>query len=156
MTAKTPKQCGHSHQHSPTKQINTISNQVSKSTPNPNKKTAEEPAYLTRCPHVCLIANFHVEDLNSEDLLKLKYETKRLAITSSVTGVETAVEQMDYSENNNSLVCDECEQTKNLWLCLREGCLYVGCGGNSKDDNSYKHSTTHAQVVEISNAKSDR
>lgn len=27
--------------------------------------------------------------------------------------------------------------------------MYVGCGGGSKDENSFKHSTTHAQVTII-------
>ena len=44
------------------------------------------------------------------------------------------------------LKCDLCEQTKNLWLCLREDCLVIGCGGGSKDEASPRHSSLHAQV----------
>lgn len=170
MPAKNPKKCAHS-QSSPTKHkdtINSISNLVSKapscgsvSTDKHSKQAEPQPAYLTRCPHVCLSASFYLEDLNQQELLKLKGKQRRerLAIEGSLSeanGDETT-EQMDTNESVVSslssghrqvsqLVCDECEQTRNLWLCLRQDCLYVGCGGNSKDENSFKHSTGHAQV----------
>ena len=68
------------------------------------------------------------------------------------------VEEEEEEENNHRkelenkeetniphLKCDECEQRRNLWLCLRESCMFVGCGCG-KDEKSNKHSTLHAQV----------
>ena len=42
------------------------------------------------------------------------------------------------------LKCDECEQERNLWLCLRDTCMFVRCG-SGKDEKSNKHSTLHAR-----------
>ena len=38
--------------------------------------------------------------------------------------------ELENKEETNipHLKCDECEQRRNLWLCLRESCMFVGCG----------------------------
>lgn len=72
----------------------------------------------------------------------LKKKLKRLLKDNQEKGEEV--------EEDKELKCDECEQRRNLWLCLRETCLFVGCGCG-KDDNSNKHSTLHAQVFKFSN-----
>ena len=53
---------------------------------------------------------------------------------------ENCIENID-----GRLKCDECEQERNLWLCLRDTCMFVGCGCG-KDEKSNKHSTLHARV----------
>jgi hypothetical protein len=45
------------------------------------------------------------------------------------------------NEELDELKCDECSKTHNLWLCLRENCMHVGCG---QDDHSNKHGSLHA------------
>lgn len=45
------------------------------------------------------------------------------------------------NEQLNELKCDECNKTHNLWLCLRDNCMHVGCG---QDDHSNKHGNLHA------------
>ena len=62
------------------------------------------------------------------------------------------VNEMNTSEPEEFLKCDECEQKKNLWLCLREDCMFVGCGG-TRNEISPKHSTHHAEVNQSNNIK---
>lgn len=157
MPAKNHKKCGHSHSHtnSPSSpHITSISNLVSKSpnTVTPNKKS--EFATLTRCPHVCLIGNIYIDDITPQNLLQIKL-TEQLKNVKNEPSNEMDVNQSNEdlssslienksgSKRTEALQCDECEQSRNLWLCLRENCMFVGCGG--KEHESYRHSTVHAQ-----------
>lgn len=126
----------HNHQHTKPAEISTVSNLVSsnKSSTTPTVSTAA----LTRCPHVRLIGDLSGDDFSNLSSLQIYKKKSKLAEQEEET-------ETNQDENESDVLkCDECEQTKSLWLCLREDCMYVGCGGGTKDSNSYKHSTSHA------------
>jgi hypothetical protein len=133
--------------------INSISGLVTSGQHSHKSKSSSDNQPTTRCPHVCLIGNFYTDDLLAENLLQIKQnlnETRRKQIHSkmieSLPNKEHEQDQVSQKAHNPCLKCDQCEQTKNLWLCLREDCYFIGCGGTSKDETSAKHSTWHAQV----------
>lgn len=125
---------------------------------------------LTRCPHVVLIGEIYLEDLDKTNLLNKKRDmllmNKLKLKNESLNGDEQIDEhEQEYDVSNKQLVkyenendnnididvnidydhlkCDECEKSKNLWLCLREGCMFIGCG---QDNNSNKHGNLHSLV----------
>ena len=144
--------------------------------------------FTSRCPHVILIGDLYIEDLDVTSLIALQQRKRHESKQSLENDDEDESDQNDEnndeeddnedemhngadsknqiarlrdikngSSNNNNgsravespvlyLTCDECDQRKNLWLCLREDCLYVGCG-----QSNLKHSTDHAQVSSYSN-----
>ena len=127
-------------------------------------RVKQHRAYASRCPHVTLIGNIYVEDLKMSAQSEMQRVRKRkkqqhqhedqdenddleetisMAVRRQTNDDEPEDDDDDNKqEETRQLTCDECEQRKNLWLCLRESCMYVGCG----ESNSSQHSTNHAQV----------
>ena len=126
-----------------------------------NGHSQEQVAFTSRCPHVILIGDLYMEDLDTCSLVALqqrkKNESESPAKDTGQEEEEEEEEDSDGEEDQSSkqiaklnrkvsesvlyLTCDECDQRKNLWICLRQDCLYVGCG-----QSNLKHSTNHAQV----------
>lgn len=142
-----------------------------------NGNSAEEQvAFTSRCPHVILIGDLFIEDLDTCTLVALQQRRKNDPGHEDEPGdQEEEDEEEEESDENEGqdggqivvaklnrkaavvsesvmtttttttttlayLTCDECDQRKNLWICLRQDCLYVGCG-----QSNLKHSTNHAQ-----------
>ena len=125
----------------------------------------------SRCPHVVLIGELSRTDLDRQKLIELQQRKKKRATAANtnthdndaspgVTKSEcspTSTELVKYvsgDENEDDsetrtaakvdyLQCEECDKRKNLWVCLREDCMFVGCG---QDPNSNKHSNLHSMV----------
>ncbi|CAF0856128.1 unnamed protein product [Brachionus calyciflorus] len=106
----------------------------------------------TRCPHIIQLGDDFKEILDKK-LLEFEH-TQQEALTNQHL-FENEVSKSEADEECNSLVCsnqivsnsqnflkcNECKCFKNLWLCLKENCYYVGCG---QDQMSNKHSSAHA------------
>lgn len=111
----------------------------------------------SKCPHVILIGDFYQEDLD-EKVKQFEYTlNQRLLSLTNEASSSSNEDELDTTPNDQQLVlqpskpnspsllkCNECDCYKNLWLCLRENCMYVGCG---QDQNSRKHSSLHANVL---------
>jgi len=67
------------------------------------------------------------------------------------------IEENDYQNAIQKDRCDQCEiGGPHLWLCLREGCLFVGCGsGKDKNDHSGDHEKEKAHPLQF-NLKTKR
>lgn len=107
--------------------------------------------YVNKCPHVILIGNLTLQDLDVKSLIayqqekrkKLAYDDSSQASTSSNLVKYESQQQDEGQLVDQHLKCDECDKRKNLWLCLRDDCRFVGCG---QDSNSNKHSNLHSVV----------
>lgn len=107
----------------------------------------------TKCPHVILIGDVFIEDIESEYLIELQKEKLNKSARSNEENDESSSDlnqslepynpNLISNENIDYLTCDECDKCKNLWLCLRDSCMYIGCG---EDENSNKHANLHALV----------
>ena len=130
-----------------------------------NGHSQEQVAFTSRCPHVILIGDLYLEDVDTCSLVALQQRKKNESggQPAKDTGQEEEEEEEEEEESDGEeaesskqiaklsqkasepavlyLTCDECDQRKNLWICLRQDCLYVGCG-----QSNLKHSTNHAQV----------
>lgn len=123
--------------------------------PSANACKSNQSNRTTRCPHVILL------EKNFRQIIDLKvkqFESTHLSLaTKSNIIISEIIESENLSPLNQSLVsidkkdngnddwikCNECECNKNLWLCLKENCYFVGCG---QDSASNKHSSLHAVV----------
>ena len=121
-------------------------------------------SFTSRCPHVALIGSISLKDLEIKNLIAFQQRRKAALLKLHI---ENGLLDNVNTTNDNSLVkyekksneeeededavnkdvdylqCDECEKRKNLWVCLREDCMFVGCG---QDVNSNKHSNLHSMV----------
>lgn len=123
-----------------------------------NAKNQQTLKYSNKCPHVILIGDIFVEDLDP----KIRYlHQKRKLLEANIRDEDE--ENDDQGEENNKLAlvvenknntndtndidrlrCDDCDKYANLWMCLRSDCLYVGCG---RDDKSNKHIDIHSHKI---------
>ena len=112
--------------------------------------------FLTKCPHVVLIGNISHKDLDHKSLLRYQQNKRKSAPKSTQNRLEqeehassTDLVQYETSRCHDEdadaqrLKCEECEKSKNLWVCLREDCRFVGCG---QDLKSNEHSNLHSTV----------
>jgi uncharacterized UBP type Zn finger protein len=106
--------------------------------------------YVNKCPHVILIGNLTLQDLDVKSLIayqqekrkKLAYDSSQASTSSNLVKYESQQQDEDQLVDQH-LKCDECDKRKNLWLCLRDDCRFIGCG---QDSNSNKHSNLHSLV----------
>jgi uncharacterized UBP type Zn finger protein len=121
---------------------------------------------VTKCPHVILIGQIFIEDL--EEIIE-SYQKQQQKSTPNETIEDEEEEEEEEEKNTNSsidnnsleetltvdknvnpnedsLKCENCQIESNLWLCLRDECLFAGCGGGNGSSNE-NHSTLHAQLV---------
>ncbi|CAM4976055.1 unnamed protein product [Rotaria socialis] len=61
------------------------------------------------------------------------------------------ISKEDYSNATEAEKCEKCDCIgPHLWLCLREGCLFVGCGtGKEKNDHSSDHEKEKAHPLQF-------
>lgn len=119
---------------------------------NNSKQQTQQPT--SKCPHVILIGNLLKQDLDKKQS-EFEYTQQQLVLnpnlfqTENINSIETNNEKsLCLIENNlvekeTLLKCSDCNCYKSLWVCLREDCMYVGCG---QDQASNKHSSLHAIV----------
>lgn len=122
----------------------------------PKKASASSDTRLfeySRCPHVVLIGNVCKEDLELENLIRINSIHQQQQSSSNDDEEKEAdnslvsIKNKKHTNSNNShshgfLKCRDCDSRKNLWVCLRDDCLYVGCG----TENQIKHILLHANV----------
>lgn len=132
--------------------------------PSVNVSQSNQSTRITRCPHVILL------DKSFKKILELKlkqFEYTQLQNSTKSNSVLTEITESESNSKSDSLVClnknnsllnghidpikcNDCECNKNLWLCLKENCYYIGCG---QDSASNKHSSLHAVVFIFFNLK---
>jgi uncharacterized UBP type Zn finger protein len=111
--------------------------------------------FLTKCPHVILIGNLGLNNLDVKNIIAYQQEKRKKSESlesSSLCASHTSSDLVKYEKKQDDeqiiatdthLTCEECDKRKNLWLCLRDDCRFVGCG---QDTNSNKHSNLHSMV----------
>ena len=111
--------------------------------------------FLNKCPHVILIGNLGLNNLDVKNILAYQQEKRKKSESlesSSPCASQPSSDLVKYERKQDDeqitatdirLKCEECDKRKNLWLCLRDDCRFVGCG---QDNNSNKHSNLHSMV----------
>jgi ubiquitin carboxyl-terminal hydrolase 20/33 len=152
ITSLTQTSCNHDH-HLTTSQSVT------------NTKSQQTVKYSNKCPHVILIGDIFIDDLDPKT--RYLHQQKKIFESSIQIEDESDQNEEDNQENNNNnnnklalvvennanrndlnlidrLKCDDCDKYANLWMCLRDDCMYVGCG---RDEKSNKHIDIHAHKM---------
>jgi len=111
--------------------------------------------FSNKCPHVILIGNLGLNNLDVKNIIAYQQEKRKNSESlessspcaslpsSDLVKYERKQDDEQITAADIHLKCEECDKRKNLWLCLRDDCRFVGCG---QDSNSNKHSNLHSMV----------